>query len=110
MTRARPGDGEPRRLGEVLDEVGRELGLPPTGSVTVLDARWPEIVGEALAAHVVPGALRAGVLSLHADAPAWAAELRWLRADVLRRLAEVLGPGVVRDLRVVVGGPPTRAS
>ncbi len=102
-------DAEPRRLRDVLGQLGRELGIPPPDATDALGARWPEIVGPALAGHVAPGSLRAGVLTVHADAPAWAAELRWLQGDLLVRLGDVLGPDVVRGIRVVVGPLPTRS-
>jgi hypothetical protein len=46
---------------------------------------------------LVDGALRVAV-----DDPGWATELRYLGADVVRRLDEVVGEGVVRRLEVVV--------
>jgi len=36
------------------------------------------------------------------DQPGWAAQIGWLSDDLLRRLAEALGPGVVTELTVRV--------
>jgi predicted nucleic acid-binding Zn ribbon protein len=85
----------PRKLGEALDRVSRGLGLPPAAATARLVQAWPEVVGEAVAAHTSPRWVRDGVLSLAVDDPVWAAQLRWLEADLLARVAEVTGPGVV---------------
>jgi predicted nucleic acid-binding Zn ribbon protein len=92
----------PRRLGEALDRVSRGLGLPPAAATARLVQAWPEVVGEAVAAHTRPRWVRDGVLSLAVDDPVWAAQLRWLEADLLARVAEVTGPGVVERITLHV--------
>jgi predicted nucleic acid-binding Zn ribbon protein len=93
---------EPRPLTESLDVVARSLGAPPPAALGALFARWPELVGATLAAHCRPLSLVRGVLVVAVDHTAWAAQLRWLEADVLRRLEERLGTGVVTVLEVRV--------
>jgi predicted nucleic acid-binding Zn ribbon protein len=39
------------------------------------------------------------------DQPGWATQLRFLEADLLRRLAEMVGPGVVETIEVKVRRP-----
>ena len=92
----------PRRLGEALDRVSRGLGLPPAAATARLVRAWPDVVGEAVAAHTTPRWVRDGVLSLAVDDPVWAAQLRWLEADLLARVAEVTGPGVVERIALHV--------
>jgi predicted nucleic acid-binding Zn ribbon protein len=92
----------PRKLGEALDRLSHSLGLPPTAATARLVQAWPEVVGEAVAAHTRPRWVRDGVLSLAVDDPVWAAQLRWLEADLLARVAEVTGPGVVERIALHV--------
>ena len=92
----------PRKVGESLDRVSRGLGLPPASATGRLVRAWPEVVGEAVAAHTTPRWVRDGVLSLAVDDPVWAAQLRWLEADLLARVAEVTGPGVVERITLHV--------
>ena len=92
----------PRKVGESLDRLSRGLGLPPATATARLVQAWPEVVGEAVAAHTSPRWVRDGVLSLAVDDPVWAAQLRWLEADLLARVAEVTGPDVVREIRLHV--------
>jgi predicted nucleic acid-binding Zn ribbon protein len=92
----------PRRVGESLDRLSRGLGLPPATATARLVQAWPDVVGEAVAAHTSPRWVRDGVLSLAGDDPVWAAQLRWLETDLLARVAEVTGPDVVREIRLHV--------
>jgi predicted nucleic acid-binding Zn ribbon protein len=88
----------PRPVGESLDRVARSMGLPPASTTARLVRAWPDVVGEAVAAHTRPRWLRDGVLSLTVDDPVWAASLRWLEADLVARVTEVTGPGVVERI------------
>ena len=90
-------DRGPRKIGDGLDRI------VPGGKVfrTLLE-RWPELVGDNLASHIRPSAIEAKTLVIAVEDPAWASQLKWLETDLLERLAEALGEGVVDDLRVVV--------
>ncbi|HEV8652424.1 MAG TPA: DUF721 domain-containing protein [Actinomycetes bacterium] len=64
-------------------------------------ARWPDVVGEAVAAHCHPTRIEEdGTLVVSADSTAWATQLAYLQGTLLDRLAVVCGPGVVRAVRV----------
>jgi predicted nucleic acid-binding Zn ribbon protein len=76
------------------------------GAVELAAARqvWPEIVGPLAVAHVWPKAFESGVLTVATDHHAWAAELRLLGSDLLKRLQ---GPcPFVRSIVVVVSPGP----
>lgn len=95
-------DRDPRPLKDSLDAVARSMGAPPAAALGLLFSRWAELVGAILAAHCRPLSLTRGTLVVAVDHSAWAAQLRWLEADVLRRLEERLGAGVVTALEVRV--------
>jgi len=80
--------------------VARNLGGAGGPALVDLLQRWPEVVGEQMAAHCRPVALRANVLTVVADEPAWGAQLGWLEADLRRRLDEALGAGAVTRIAV----------
>ena len=96
-----PGPG-PRRVAESLDRLATSLGVPSAGVLAALFSTWPELVGDAVAAHSRPRSLRDGELVVAVDEPAWATQLRWLESDLLVRLGEVLGEGVVQSIDVRV--------
>jgi predicted nucleic acid-binding Zn ribbon protein len=61
-------------------------------------AAWPAAVGKRIAAHACPKALVRGSLVIEAEDAIWQKQLFHLRFDVLAKLTEVLGGGIVTDL------------
>lgn len=66
-------------------------------------ARWEQIVGEDVAAHVQTERFSEGVLTVRADSTAWATQVKLLAPNLVRRLNEEIEHGSVT--RVVVFGP-----
>ena len=95
--------GDPVRLGEVLDAVGRRLGLGAPVQVGRIWRAWPEIVGDAMADHVEPTSLRAGVLRVRTESPAWANEMGYLSDEIRRRVNGFLREEAVVEVRVWTG-------
>jgi len=69
----------------------------------VFDA-YAQVAGAILAARSAPDAFRDGTLIVRTPSAALAHEITLLRAELVARLADVLGPGLVRDIRTRVGG------
>jgi predicted nucleic acid-binding Zn ribbon protein len=98
-----PGGPPPTPLAAALDTVMRRLSGAGQGSASLL-VRWPELVGEEIARHATPVAVRAGDLVLAVPDPVWASQLRWLERDLLERIVERGGPRLDR-LTLRVGSP-----
>jgi len=77
----------------------------------VFDA-YVQVAGAMLAARSTPDAFRDGTLIVRTSSAALAHEITLLRAELVSRLSDVLGPGLVRDIRTRVGGgaPSARTS
>ena len=97
-----PGGSDPRPVGESLDRVARKLGAPGASLLAAVFTGWEGIVGDAVAAQTRPLSLRRGVLVVGTEQPAWASQLRYLAPDLLRRLAAVVGEGLVERVEVKV--------
>jgi predicted nucleic acid-binding Zn ribbon protein len=98
-----PGEeAEPTRLADALAEVGAGLGLADPGVIGVLNDRWPEIVGPAVAPNARLRSLRGSTLTIAVETGAWATQLRYLEAQLKARIAAIVGDGVIDDVRVVV--------
>ena len=97
----------PRRLDAALAALSAELA--PATTLARVQARWPDAVGEAIAAEAEPISERDGVLTVACRSAVWAQELDLMAPDLVARLNELLeapqGPPPVRGLRAVVGGP-----
>jgi predicted nucleic acid-binding Zn ribbon protein len=70
---------------------------------------WAAEVGDAVAAHAEPAALRDGVLSVRVRGAAWMQELQFAKEEIRARLNRRLGAEVVRDVYFVSGGDGGRA-
>ena len=97
-----PRPGDPVAIGAPLDRLLDRLGAPPADALGALFERWDELVGPPLATHGQPAAIDDGVLVVHVSEPAWATEWRYRQGEVLRRLDELLGAGVVARIDVRV--------
>jgi predicted nucleic acid-binding Zn ribbon protein len=61
-------------------------------------AAWPAAVGKRIAVHACPKALVRGTLVIETEDAVWQKQLFHLRFDILAKLVEVLGSGVITDL------------
>jgi predicted nucleic acid-binding Zn ribbon protein len=69
-----------------LPEAARLLGAVGAVELESVRRNWVEVAGPQVAAHAQPTAFDRGVLTLATDHHAWAAELRLLSAELLKRL------------------------
>jgi len=96
--------GDPVSIGEVVDSLmGQEIlsrGMP----VAQLSMKWPQVVGERLAAETSPLSLEDGVLVVGVSNGPWGAQAKFLHAEILRRADEALGGGKVRAVKILVQG------
>ncbi len=101
-----PGDlGDAVSVGDAAAMIGAELGLADPQVFGRVVAAWPELVGEAVAAHSEVRSVRDGVVDVVVDSPAWATEFRYLEADLVARVSRLVGDGVVRAVRASVRTP-----
>ena len=105
-------DRDPQTVDKVMQGWLRDHGYESQVGSGSLIARWPEIVGEALADHVVPDSVRetddGRELWLRADSTAWATQVRLLIPQIQGRIATLLGSGVIDRIKVTGPAPPKR--
>jgi predicted nucleic acid-binding Zn ribbon protein len=95
-------DEGPRHVGQAFRGYLRENGLGEVSRLAELSAIWTEIVGEDVARHASPRLLKGDILVVEVDHSTWAAELRFLAGEILRRIEETLGRPVAGTLNVRV--------
>ncbi len=95
-------DRMPTEIQQFLDRVVRGMGAPGTDAVELVFNRWEDVVGTVLAAQTRPLALEDSRLVLMADDPAVVSHVRWLEAQLVERLDELLGAGRVTGVDVRV--------
>ena len=90
--------------GVLLPKLMQKLGLKERlHESEVIDA-WSSIVGEFIAAHSAPVALRDGILYVRVLQPALHYELEQIsKMEILRKLKQRFGGKTIRDVRFRVG-------
>ena len=105
---ARPDGRDPRLVGQDLDRFIAGRGWQKQSAVAAVTARWAHIVGDTLAAHVVPEAFdtESSTLTLRADSGMWATQIKLLTADLITKIDAEIGSGVVGQIEVF--GPSSK--
>jgi predicted nucleic acid-binding Zn ribbon protein len=98
---AHPDDRDPQLLGATVDKLVGDQGWELELRMRGVFARWPELVGEEIAAHATPETFADGRLVVRTDSTAWATQLKLLLPTVLKRLNEDLGAGTVTLVEVL---------
>ncbi len=89
---------------DVLPKLMQRLGLKERLHETEVLEAWSKIVGDFIAAHSAPVALREGVLYVRVLQPALHYELEQVsKIEILRKLKQRFGGKVIRDVRFRVG-------
>jgi predicted nucleic acid-binding Zn ribbon protein len=89
---------------DVLPKLMQRLGLRERLHETEVIEAWSKIVGEFIAAHSAPVALREGILYVRVLQPALHYELEQIsKPEILRKLKQRFGGKTIRDVRFRVG-------
>src|SRR5438034_7411808 len=89
---------------DLLPKLMQKLGLRERLHETEVIEAWSKIVGDFIAAHSAPVALREGVLYVRVLQPSLHYELEQVsKGDILRKLKRRFGPKTVRGIRFRLG-------
>lgn len=88
-------DETPETLGNTFDRLTRRLGGPSGTVLRTVFGRWEELVGPSVASNVRPVSLRETTLVVATESPAWATQVSFIGADLVARINDVLGSGVL---------------
>lgn len=98
---------DPVPISRSLDSIMKSLRGTDRIQIGGVFGRWDDAVGPTVAAHVRPVRLDQGVLTVEADEPAWATQVKFLSSTITSRLAEVAGVDIER-IEVRVAGSSRR--
>ena len=68
---------------------------------------WDELVGEKIAQHTSVEMIKSGEVHVSCDSTAWATQMKYMQREVLRAIADKVGPDVVTKLHIY--GPKTKS-
>ena len=89
---------------DMMPKLMQRLGLRERLRETEVIEAWSKIVGDFIAAHSAPVALREGILYVRVLQPALHYELEQIsKSEILRKLKQRFGGKTIRDVRFRVG-------
>lgn len=96
------GSRDPKPLSDLVGEFTETAELAAPLAVAGLSFQWAEIVGEEVAEHVRIADFdeAKGKLRLETDSTAWATQIRMLVNLIAAKIADEIGPDIVREIEV----------
>lgn len=82
-------------LPNVLDKMGLKNRLIEQRAVLL----WHRAVGKEIKKQTVANRIEQGVLYVSASSPIWVNELNYLKAGIIKKLNELAGEKVVKDIK-----------
>ena len=92
-----------RSVGSLLPRVLKQYKLDKVVAAQPAVTLWPEIAGPKTAEHTRALEVDGNTLVIMVDSPAWGAQLRFLKPQLLKKIEGRVGKGLIRDLRFVLG-------
>jgi predicted nucleic acid-binding Zn ribbon protein len=88
---------------EFLAAILRQAGATEGIDEERLREMWKEVAGDFIARNATPVSLKGGCLTLHVLQPAMRFHLEQSRVELLRKVQQAAGSGVVKTIRFAVG-------
>jgi hypothetical protein len=101
--RPRRRKSEPESASDLVSKVVASIGGERRGREHRVFAAYADVGGDFLRRHTRPDALRENTLIVRVSSSAIAHHLTLLRGEILGKMAPLLPPGMVTDLRTRVG-------
>ena len=98
-----------RRIGDLLDDSLKRLGLVEPLRARGAIEQWEEIVGPQVAAHARALEVTGTILHVQVDHSAWLAQLRLLTPVILEQLNARLGEATISNVSLRIGSAPPAA-
>lgn len=97
-------------ISPVLKNLAQSFGWEKGIAVALLESRWTEAVGEAIAAHTHPDEIRFDTLQIRVDSAVWMHELSFLKKALIEKVNRFLGKNGIRNVQFKIGAIPTKTA
>ncbi|MFH1736997.1 MAG: DUF721 domain-containing protein [Actinomycetota bacterium] len=95
--------GQTQSISDVLDALAGRLGIRKQLKRAQVINEWADIVGERIAKETRPDRIKGAVLFVACSGSVWAQELTFLKPEIIKKIRERVGPGIVADIRFRTG-------
>jgi predicted nucleic acid-binding Zn ribbon protein len=90
-------------IGDILAQALESIRKEKNDGLNRIGGCWPQVVGELLALHSSPDALKGKILRVRVATPVWLQEMRYRKAEIIEGINGALGEKVVSDIKFRVG-------
>lgn len=75
-----------RKAGTLLSSIFRDLGIEDKIRLNSIQVEWCKLFNEPLSLHTYPVDIKDGELTINVDSPAWLGQLKFFKADIIKKL------------------------
>jgi predicted nucleic acid-binding Zn ribbon protein len=93
------GSARTKSVGEAIEELVTQLGIKKKLHEQDAFVVWDEAVGERIAKVAIPTRILRGTLIVSVKSGPWRNELNMRKQEVVRRINELLGGEIVKDIK-----------
>ena len=93
------GSSRTKTIGNAIEELVAQLGIKKKLHEQDAFVVWDEAVGERIAKVATPTRMLRGTLIISVKSGAWRNELNMRKQEILRRINELLGDEIVKDIK-----------
>ena len=93
------GSSRTKTIGDAIEELVAQLGIKKKLHEQDAFVVWDEAVGERIAKIATPTRMLRGTLIISVKSGAWRNELNMRKQEILRRINELLGDEIVKDIK-----------
>lgn len=91
------------KLGDILSEIVESRISPQQGRFQPVAELWEQMLPSELAQHCKIADISRGRLTVQADLPSYANELRWCSPELLEEIQQRCPRAKVKEIKVIVG-------
>jgi predicted nucleic acid-binding Zn ribbon protein len=103
MTDIRKKMSKPAALGTILEQAVEASRIDVDLDAYRLWQHWDEVVGAAIAQNTRPEAIKGKLLLVNVSSAPWMQQLQFLKPELIEKLNQTLGKGLVEDIRFQIG-------
>jgi len=93
-------------IGDILFSALKKRGMAAKLEENAFFKLWPQAVGAQIAAQTQPDGWHAGTLFVKTTSSVWVQQLHFMKEDIRRKMNELAGKTVVKEIHFTVGYLP----
>jgi predicted nucleic acid-binding Zn ribbon protein len=90
-------------IGSIIADVLKTYRRDSDGELIQVWRVWDGIVGDVIAQNARPAAFKGKILLVHVTSSTWVHQLQFLKKEMIDKLNDELGKGLIDDLKFKIG-------